>query len=111
MAKKTIEEVSQTLQTVDVRVSSIEANTRKEQIEAIASDVFRREMKHEDFRNKVKNHFSDFLKNEEFLNKVASIASKKAQEYVQSKIMWNIGLWLLIAIASILLQRFTHVVP
>lgn len=111
MGKKTIDELSQNLQTYDTRISTIEENTKKEQIEAIARDVFKQQMRDEDFRNKVKSLFSDLLKQEDFLKKVESIAWKKAREYVQSKVMWNVVIYIALGAAGVIGQRFLHIIP
>jgi len=111
MAKKTIEEQTEILQTYEIkplkdRINSLEQGLSKDKLQSIFTSLFSQKLKDEEFQNKVGTLFSKKLKEEEFINKVDSIAYKKIRSYIQGKILWAVGIWIVTIVASILAQKF-----
>lgn len=114
MAKKTIEEQTEILQTYEIkplkdRVNSLEQGTSKDKLQSIFSSLFSQKLKEEEFQNKVGTLFSKKLKEEDFINKVESIAYKKIKVYIQGTIIWTVLIWIITIIASILVQKFFQI--
>lgn len=114
MAKKTIEEQTEILQTYEIkplkdRVNSLEQGTSKDKLQSIFSSLFSQKLKDEEFQNKVGILFSKKLKEEDFINKVESIAYKKIKAYIQGKILWAVSIWIATIVTSILVQKFFHI--
>lgn len=111
MAKKTIEEQTEILQTYEIkplkdRVTTLEEGTSTHKLQSIFSHLFSNKLKEEEFQNKVGNLFNKKLREEDFINKVGSISSQKIETYVKGKLVWAVMIWILTIIGSILVQKF-----
>ncbi|MGH7141827.1 MAG: hypothetical protein ACREGH_04325 [Minisyncoccia bacterium] len=114
--KSVIDEKTNFLQTCHItplekKVNSIETNTSKEALQAMCSSVFSTKLREDEFRNKVRFIFNEQLKDETFQKKVENIAYKKIRDYVQNKMVWALVIWLLTIAASVLAERFLHLIP